>query len=600
MAKYPDILPLVPPEANQDAIDKANAELNKRWRGQIGKPTGQVGQRLGTTYYEYDNNGVKGWYRPDPSDPSGGRVIYFHPTEGEQTITLGGDEYARQRQKLVDEVSGHTENPLTYEQWGSPLNLTYGELLARKRIIDRSVNSNPAQQSDIEAITGGNLAAQRVRGLIADYKNATAHGGNFDKFSQMIMGLKNQVALDSWAKGDPQRQAYLKVMGDLIELNNLGINNVGKFPQSGKGADALTETLNSVLGGGNLFGKTKLAVGATGASAVITLANAIVNGGFDPAAIATNAPNVLNRIDYQVYNKSASLSDPAAKVNLPEAEREMGRQAKAELEANGMGPDKTVASTTLIDEVPKDGDKGGGEESTETTPTPKPTSTPTPTPTPTAATDQKPSAEQKPATSQNGKTYPRLPAATFEAAPVSTTGEPSESEQQFAGKEPVLPLTTGPAAPPPIANKSPAAVAAATPPAEPPQPTSTAAEFANQVPAYTAPPSWGAPVQPAGWLSGPKQGARTPEEQKALEEARKPSGGLTPDQQKALEERVRKFGAPPTTSAEPVASDVAVGAPLGANDAPGVARLHHQEHVDLLQPGTPFYWRDHPHAYVRV
>lgn len=55
-----------------------------------------------------------------------------------------------------------------------------------------------------------------------------------------------------------------------------------------------------------------------------------------------------------------------------------------------------------------------------------------------------------------------------------------------------------------------------------------------------------------------------------------------------------------TAEAEPVASDVAVGAPLGANDAPGVARLHHQEHVDALEPGTPFYWRDHADPYVRV
>lgn len=45
--------------------------------------------------------------------------------------------------------------------------------------------------------------------------------------------------------------------------------------------------------------------------------------------------------------------------------------------------------------------------------------------------------------------------------------------------------------------------------------------------------------------------------------------------------------------------DAAVGAPLGAPDyAP--LHLHHQGHVDSLTPGTPFYWRDHPGAYVKV
>lgn len=53
-----------------------------------------------------------------------------------------------------------------------------------------------------------------------------------------------------------------------------------------------------------------------------------------------------------------------------------------------------------------------------------------------------------------------------------------------------------------------------------------------------------------------------------------------------------------TAQAEPVQSNVEVGAPLGANGQ--VPLLHHQEHVDALEPGTPFYWRDHPDAYVKI
>jgi hypothetical protein len=48
---------------------------------------------------------------------------------------------------------------------------------------------------------------------------------------------------------------------------------------------------------------------------------------------------------------------------------------------------------------------------------------------------------------------------------------------------------------------------------------------------------------------------------------------------------------------EAVSSNVEVGAPAGAGEIP---RLTEQEHVDALQPGSPFYWQDHPNAYAKV
>lgn len=62
----------------------------------------------------------------------------------------------------------------------------------------------------------------------------------------------------------------------------------------------------------------------------------------------------------------------------------------------------------------------------------------------------------------------------------------------------------------------------------------------------------------------------------------------------------------PTPTPTPVPSPSMGGSlmvrPTAQNtqDAAGVPRLTEQEHVDALEPGTPFYWADHPDPYVRV
>lgn len=55
------------------------------------------------------------------------------------------------------------------------------------------------------------------------------------------------------------------------------------------------------------------------------------------------------------------------------------------------------------------------------------------------------------------------------------------------------------------------------------------------------------------------------------------------------------FGGP-KTSQNQLPSNAEMGAPLGSPDNP----IMHQEHVDALEPGTPFHWRDHPAPYVKV
>lgn len=55
----------------------------------------------------------------------------------------------------------------------------------------------------------------------------------------------------------------------------------------------------------------------------------------------------------------------------------------------------------------------------------------------------------------------------------------------------------------------------------------------------------------------------------------------------------------PARRGEAIASDSEMGAPLGTPNYQ-IPRLVRQEHVDALQPGTPFYWQDHPDAYVKT
>jgi hypothetical protein len=64
------------------------------------------------------------------------------------------------------------------------------------------------------------------------------------------------------------------------------------------------------------------------------------------------------------------------------------------------------------------------------------------------------------------------------------------------------------------------------------------------------------------------------------------------------------YNANATTENE-LPSNSEMGAPLGSPDTrivggQPVAHLFQQEHVDGLAPGTPFYWADHPDAYVKV
>jgi hypothetical protein len=70
------------------------------------------------------------------------------------------------------------------------------------------------------------------------------------------------------------------------------------------------------------------------------------------------------------------------------------------------------------------------------------------------------------------------------------------------------------------------------------------------------------------------------------------------DEQKAAQQKQSDFQRQLTPSA--TSTPTPSGTPISDNTSVQVPRLTEQNDVDQLEPGTPFYWADHPDAYVKT
>jgi hypothetical protein len=643
--------PAVPDDGGKARVQKDNEEVLSRVDENIGKPlydkngnarTVQDHGPGGLTWQLRrlaDGNVIR--YRDSATD---GKFWEWDPDGSKTEKWMVGNENAANIEALRTDLANHPENPYFRTLYpNSYVNASPGELNARKFLRDTFTNG-PISQADNDQIR----SADTTRRLAAKAEQLFTDLGGKENLNQIAQGwqnLKTQTDWDNWAKsGTPeqnaQRAKYLQLGTVIQQLKAAGIPVGTTGAESGKaagagGGDALTETM-LLLSKGNPVG----ALLATAGKGVVDTFTNMANGNLMSDELRAELPALHDQLAKAIGQKGTALAGPGSRTFVPDETRKMINDAMDDNESHGLGPDdvstrilpeygtsdtkpaanKPAAATTTTTGVSADQErniqsqldqglinaqeaqqmrdritaaqaKADADAKAAAAKVPEPEKgtdakvepTPTKTPTPGGA---------------NGKAV-----STIMPAPIgATTGAPSESGEEFAGKKSPVPGAYS-GTPPgdhgvvtkqPVTStdttKTPAETASETPP--------------NKAPAYTAPPYPASNV----WQGDENtwEGLKALKKQLTVPPAdiiapNKP--GATGDWGTIGDWWNKLFHHPatsPSASAEPVTSNVEVGAPLGAGDMPGVNRLHHQEHVDALRPGTPFYWRDHPHAYVRV
>jgi hypothetical protein len=600
-ARIPGLLP----ENEQETVAADNQSMRQAMRQQLGTHVGY--KTLGNTQWEVRDIGSAGhpyhvYAAPDPQDPNRVQVWdYNMQRDPPPSVPIGGPNLGQQVQDLRNEMSRKYGgmNPITNKPW-NPLLASYGDLQSMKRYSQVYEGYQPASPEMVNDLTKGNYTADLLRDIQNRYQTLGGRQG-LNNLRQMFSNVRTDSQWDTWLgmvtgnkainTGDKDRDNYLLMLRDLANLQKEG-QNIGKISQGGT-AGSVIDSVNDILGG---VGITKPFMSA-GIGGALSLLKKVADGTFQPDAVSTLAPEAEQRINQVLYNQVSNAVSPSGRILLDQNMRQIGNKAAERMEAAGLGPGDSVPETVGREQEPQQsGEKpaGGGG--------PPPTATSIP-----GAVANKP-ADQAPQTpheliEQERKAGGEAVKRTVEGAIKGAQSQPQGQQEPVTTTPGLVPLPQGSET-----IQGPGSIVNA------PLGQTPAVTQQPQTPAAAQTDQRGTPLPQTLWNVG--QGLISPGGPATLIRAPAATGPTEHLEQtipKVLNKLINPFYDPATdrewqmkmlqgatTQAEPVGSNVEVGAPLGAGDAPGVTRLHQQEHVDALEPGTPFYWRDHPNAYVRV
>jgi hypothetical protein len=602
-------IPGVMPDNEQDTVNADNQTMREAMRQQLGTHVGY--KTIGHTQWEVRDIGSPGhpyhvYAAPDSQDPNKVQVWdYTNQRDPPPSVPIGGPNLGAQVQDLRNQMSQKYGgmNPITNKPW-NPLLASYGDLQSMKRYSQVYEGYQPASPEMVNDLTKGNYTADLLRDIQSRYQAAGGRQG-LNNMRQIFSNIRTDSQWDTWAgllsgnkainTGDKDRDNYLLMLRDMINLGHEG-QSVGKLSQGGS-AGSVIDGVNDILGSVAI---TKPITGALTGGALGFLKK-VADGTFQPDAVSTLAPEAEQRVNQLLYNQVSNAVSPSGRILLDKNMRDIGNKAADRMEAAGLGPGDSVPATVGREQEPgQSGEKppGGGG--------------PQPTP-PGAANAPADQGQKQPQNihemiEQERKQGGDIVNRTVQGAIKGAQGQP-EATAIPAATPGLIPLpqdagtVQGPGS---IMN----APLSQTPVVTPQTPAGVQTQ-----PQPQATPQRGTSVPETLWNVG--QGLISPGGPMTLVHPPAATGPTEPLQQtipKVLNKLINPFYTDPktekerqmqilenaTTQAEPVSSNVEVGAPLGAGDAPGVNRLHQQEHVDALEPGTPFYWRNHPDAYMRV
>lgn len=601
-ARIPGLLP----ENEQETVAADNQAMREAMRQQLGTHVGY--KTLGHTQWEVRDIGSPGhpyhvYAAPDPQDPNRVQIWdYNMQRDPPPSVPIGGQNLGQQVQDLRNEMSRRYGgmNPITNKPW-NPLLASYGDLQSMKRFSQVYEGYSPASTEMVNDLTRGNYTASLLRDIQDRYQSLGGREG-LNNMRQIFSNIRTGSQWDTWASllsgnkaintGDKDRDNYLLLLRDMINLGHEG-TNVSKLSQGGSPGSVI-DGVNDILGSVAI---TKPIAGALTGGALGFLKK-VADGTFQPDAVSTLAPEAEQRVNQLLYNQVSNAASSSGRILLNNDMRKIGNDAAARMEAAGLGPGDSIPQTIGREQEPQQtGEKPPGGAGPQPTPTATPPAGPT-----NVAADQAPKPPQTPREmiEQERKQGGEIVKRTVEGAVKGAQGQPvsTPTPTPTPGLTP-LPADAG-------TIQGPGSIVNA--------PIAQTPAVTLQTPAGAQTTQRGASIPETLWNVG--QGIISPGGPASLIRAPAPTGPTEHLQQtipKVLNKLINPFYDPATdrewqmrmlegatTQAQPVASNVEVGAPLGASDAPGVNRLHQQEHVDALEPGTPFYWRDHPDAYVRV
>jgi hypothetical protein len=612
--RYNRIPKLLPDEASPEAIAASNKTYRKYVDNQLGttlhNKDGSATMHtdaLGRTWEVHNVNGQQVLMRADPTDPM--KFTYWDPRQGEVSGYLGGEDMHNTMVHLRSTLP--QQNPLTNKNWGKDLNeASYGELQAyraQNEAAGRTVAPNP---NDVRMFGQSHDAIELLKDIEAKFKAVNGAQG-LNKLQQAISAINSKTDLANFLRPggtpDPERANMLGLTRDLMRLNQLGVD-VNRLTPEGKGGG--TTSAGPLF---DLISKSPLAGAISGLSGpIIDSLKKVVSGNFDVDALNENVPLLKAQLQRELHSEVLNAASPeGGRMRLSDEVRGWGNDAADDLEKHNLGPSHAVTESDPI--LPEQA--GGASVKSVTSPTTTTsgdqgsTSTGNQAGTTTDTVGQfEPMAN---AGIQKTKPYnPKQMVSGVEAikkgveAVVKTAQAPNASSGITEGYQRGTPGSQEPQAPQgdkgaDNTKVAPAPIAKATP-----EPSAIPGATPSRTPAVAQPNR--TPVAAPKPSKAPigNQGPET------IGNASQPGLGpqllnptFAPKDYPTL--HLKPWGIFSGASADELPSNSEVGAPLGSPDTrivggQPVAHLFHQEHVDGLPPGTPFYWADHADPYVKV
>jgi hypothetical protein len=354
-APIPEEEPAAP---DPERIAADNQAMHKAMRDQFGTATGEKRTILGNTWNVRHigdpNQPTELLMRPDPEDPT--RFVLWpngqNPVSG---VKPGGDQYFDQMQVIRNELNANGgENPLTGKRWGEgpgeadAASANYGQLRSMQQILHRGT-FHPLPDQQVDAISKANDVAGVLRDIQTQYQAAGGKAG-LNKLQQALQGAKTTTDLSYWLKNysegqDPQRDAYLKIMRDMDQLHDYGIQveRLSKDPATG----AVANGLNDIFQAGGVFHPLVSSL----AGGVIGGLKAVADGSWDNDALRAKTPLALASVDRSIYNTVSNVTQPAAKTLLKQGIRDMGSRAADDLYNNlKIGDGDDIAKVPVMSE----------------------------------------------------------------------------------------------------------------------------------------------------------------------------------------------------------------------------------------------------------
>jgi len=552
---YAPIPSLIPSDLGDESVNKSNEAFKKAVAAQIGVHQGFKNTTLGQ--FEVRNvNGNQILMRKDPNDPT--RVqIWQTNADSPSSVPLGGEQFGGMINTLRNQVSQSGQNPLTGKTWAEEgrdvMDMNYGQLRRAQQMQERGSGYHAPAQSDLDDLTNQSMLRDTLKDIETQYKLAGGKEG-MDKTSQFMQGLKTQD-ISNMLNGkttvdDPKRAAYLKLMRDFNVLNANGAN-VTRFAQESSGGTSTTGILDALHPVMNFF------------SAGLTKGvQNFANGEFDPDAVRANVPMLRAMMNRSLYSKVANMADPSQKLRLTDSYRKLGNDAANDLTNNQkIGPNDSVTDAPMIEEP--------GEEKATTTTTQQQT------PAQAQTTNQQPA--QQPTDGQPLKVAPLQAPATAQISP--PPWHPQKSEVTKAVDQAGQNIVSGTKE---LVNPQ-------------VRPHSIAGDRAGM---FSDIEALGRTAKSAVENTLPWGKAMFGDQPQSDIEKSKPLFPKSP--RPAAPSSADAQPQPAPLKVEPFEKQEIVPQAQNTTGADNAPRLTQQEHVDALEPGTPFYWADHDQPYVKV